>query len=301
MGQQEAPLTSDAALLKRQATNAVRALLRPSTHLGNARELALLGVHLATYPLGLVPALRRRAAERTWAVPEWSLLATDPETACMPVVLVHGYFHNRSAFLVLTRALRRAGIRHVHGLNYNPLTAGVPELAGRLRVEVERALEASGNARCQLVGHSLGGMVARWYTQELGGWDTVDTVITLGSPHRGTYTAYVGAGPVAAELRPGSWLVRRLSESARPSETRWVSFYSDLDLLVAPAVSAKLTHPALAARNVKVRDTGHLSLLLSARVVGAVVDHLLDRGLGRLRRDEPAGPDTADQARMSGA
>lgn len=258
------------ALLQRQAGAAMRALLRPRSYLGVVREALLGGVHLAAYPLGLLPAAGLTSARR---VPT-PAPAELPEPTRPPVILIHGYFHNHSAFLVMSRALRCAGFDHLHTVDYNPVLADLNELAERLAQEVQRMLARTGARRCVLIGHSMGGLVARHYVQLLGGDEHVDTVVTLGAPHRGTYSSYLGIGPAAAQLRPGSAYLRMLDDSARPSSVRWVAFYSDLDFMVTPAVSAKLVHPALAATNVRVRDTGHLSMLLSREVLAAVVAQL---------------------------
>ena len=45
----------DLALLRRQAGSAFRAMLRPGTYIGTAREVLLSGVYLAAYPLGAIP------------------------------------------------------------------------------------------------------------------------------------------------------------------------------------------------------------------------------------------------------
>jgi triacylglycerol lipase len=282
----------DRAVLRRQLLEAARAATRARTYVGAAKELALSALHVATYPLGTrhveVP-FAARLRDRHPA------LDADPTAARTPVVLVHGYIHNRSAFLVLSASLKRAGFEHVHGLNYQPLRHDIPTLAEMLAIEVERVLGATGADRCMIVGHSMGGIVARYFTQELADPGTVDTVITLASPHRGTYAAHLGVGAAAGQLRPRSWLMRRLEETARPSRTRWIAYYCDLDPMVMPAVSAKLVHPALAARNIRLRDTGHLSLLLSGEAMRSIVDHLADPSLGRTvdlearaaRRDAP--------------
>ena len=272
----------DRALLRRQFGEATRAVLRPRTYLGALKEAGLSAFHIATYPLGVMPSARPVAvpfvSRRQVHHP---VFETDPEAAHTPVVLVHGYVHNRSAFLVMAASLRRAGFQHVHGLNYNPLRDGIPTIAEMLAVEVDRVLGATGAERCMIVGHSMGGIVARYYTQELAEPGTVDTVITLASPHRGTYTAHLGIGSAAGQLRPKTALMRRLEEGARPSDTRWISYYCDLDLMVTPAVSAKLVHPALKATNIRLHNTGHLSLLLSGEALRSIVDHLADRQLGR--------------------
>ena len=263
----------DFALLRRQAGAALRTLLQPGAYLGALREGAHTAVHVAAYPLGLVG--RSPLPEKLG-----DLLPTEG-AAAMPVVLIHGYVHNRSAFLMMSRALKRAGFGWVHGLNYNPIRHGIGELAGMLATEIERVLEASGAEKVAVIGHSMGGIVARHYVQALGGEDTVDTVITLGAPHRGSYSAYLGIGPAAVEMRPGSPFLCELEATARPGPVRYVAYYSDLDFMVLPAVNAKLIHPALRATNIRLRHTGHLSLLLSGEVIRGVLEHLSDPELDR--------------------
>ncbi len=268
----------DLSHLRRQAAVALRSLLRPGTYIGTVRELALTAVHAAAYPMGMARDANRRSTPLGQDLPD---AVTDSETANMPIILVHGWIHNRSAFLGINRVLRKAGFRHIHAFDYNPLTYDIPEIAGMLAAEVDRVRSISGADKVMIVGHSMGGVVSRYYVQQLGGHDTVDTVISLGSPHRGTYAAYLAPGSSGPQMRPGHTLMRKLEETARPSDVRWIAVYSDLDMLIVPGVSAKLVHPALRAHNVKVDDLGHLSLLLSGEVMRTVVEHLSDRTLNR--------------------
>ena len=272
--------------VSRRAFSAAQFAARPSTWAGAAREVALCGFSAVTYPLGIRPGAP------SWEAPldeqsrrAKSRLAHDPALASTPVILVHGYIHNRSAFLAMSRHLKRAGFRYVDGFNYNALADGIPEAAARLGAEVERVLKATGAQRVMIVGHSMGGIVARYYVQELGGEDTVDTVVTLGSPHTGTYASYVGLGTATAQLRPHSGLLTRLNETARPGPVRWIAYWSDLDIFVAPIGNARLEHPALNAHNVRVRNTGHLSLLASGWVLKDVLAHLTNRDLHRASDD----------------
>ena len=290
------------AHLSRRAVGAVRFACRPQTWAGAAREVALGSFNAVTYPLGIRPGAP------SWQAPldEQSLraqsrLALDPTLASTPVLLVHGYIHNRSAFLAMSRQLKRAGFRYVDGFNYNALTDGIPEAAARLGAEVERVLQATGASRVMIVGHSMGGIVARYYVQELGGEDTVDTVVTLGSPHQGTFASYVGLGSATAQLRPQSELLTRLDASARPGPVRWIAYWSDLDVFVAPIGNARLEHPALAAHNVRVRDTGHLSLLASGFVLKDVLAHLTNPELHRPPAEEVATMATPGQRQRRAA
>jgi pimeloyl-ACP methyl ester carboxylesterase len=255
-----------------------RALRRPGTYPMAVKELLWTGVNVAMYPAGVLGeafepesssgSLRGRYAR---SLPFHYL---EPEAAATPIILLHGYFHNRSGFLVMRRAFRRHGFRHVHTMNYNVIGHDVEELAAQLSGYVERVLNRTGATRVHLVGHSLGGLVARTYVQEYGGDSRVHTCITLGTPHNGTYAAWMGRGRAARQIRPRSELLDRLDRTARPSSVRFISYYSNLDPLVVPASSAKITNKALRATNVLVKDHGHMSLLLSSQLIRSVVSSL---------------------------
>lgn len=253
------------AALRRQVHSAVRSTLRPTAYLGLARELLLTSVHAATYPLGLLPP------------PPFSHDPMPTGIPRRPVLLLHGWVHNRSAFLLMQRGLRRAGLGPLHTFEYPSFSADLDTVAHQVGPVVERIVDRAGRDSCVLIGHSMGGLIARQYVQELGGHRHVDTVVTLGTPHRGTYTAYLGVGRAIEQCRPGSDYLRRLDATAEPGLARWISYYSDLDFMVAPAISAKLTHPALRATNVRVRDIGHLSLLLSRSVLEDLIGRLDER------------------------
>ena len=80
-----------------------------------------------------------------------------------------------------------------------------------MRAAAERLSAAGRGDLCRhrlrthpLIGHSLGGLIARYYVQCLGGDERVHTLVTLGTPHGGTATAYLRARPAGRQLRPGS-------------------------------------------------------------------------------------------------
>jgi pimeloyl-ACP methyl ester carboxylesterase len=220
-----------------------------------------IATHILRYPLGIAQT-RIRPTSNGDDRPVDRIHAT-------PVVLVHGYFHNRSGFVVLSRELRRRGFRWIHGMNYNP----VPELAERFGRYVDDIRRVSGSQRVHLVGHSLGGVIARWYTEELGGYKNVDTIVTIGTPHHGTYAAYIGVGQAAKDMRPGSDVIRTLELGIRKRKTTYVNLYSDLDFLIVPPSSAVLPdRPNV--HNHLIEDIGHTSLLLSDELVDQVCGHL---------------------------
>jgi len=255
-----------------------RAMTRRSTYPGFAKEVFSAAMSIALYPAGVVSeALKIDPAVNLGNRyhPGLPLRYLDPEAASTPVILVHGAMHNRSGFLLTKRALKRYGYRHVDTWNYNLFGHTIEQLAQQLADHVFDVLFDTGATRVNIVGHSLGGLIARYYIQELGGHEKVHTCITLGTPHQGTYAAIMGRGKTARQLRPGSPLLKQLKRSARkPIPTRFVSYYSNLDSMVLPAANAKLNEPGLQAENVLCKDLGHLSLLTSPRVTRQVVQVL---------------------------
>ena len=238
------------------------ALLRPGTYTGSIREVASAARCMWWYPLGVLDATLRSGRPSGDAVLD------------TPVLLTHGYGHNRSGWFFVERQLRQAGFTSVHTFNYNPLLHDVTETADRLGERVELIRAVTGAERVHVVGHSLGGIVLRWYVQEMGGDSTVATAVTVASPHGGTVVARLGPGRTARQLEPGSWLINRLADSARATEVRWVAYYSNLDPFILPSSSAKIDAPELHATNVLVKDTGHLSILLAPEVARSIAAEL---------------------------
>lgn len=190
-----------------------------------------------------------------------------------PVVGVHGYFHNRSAYYYLRGSLRGLGFGHVSGFNYSPFRAPIGALAERLGRYVDEVRDATGSPVVHLVGHSLGGLVARSYIQDHGGADVVDRCVTVGTPHLGTFAAYCGVGPAARDMRPGSAFLYALSDGFRPGAVAHLNIYSDNDVLIVPASSARLPETA-GVVNVAVRDVGHASMLIARQTTEYIGDFL---------------------------
>ena len=299
------------------------AVASPAGLRGAGTELAWLAAHTALYPLGVLGERARtsgREQVECFTLAELppvqrGLLMGDVVAAGTPILLLHGLIDNRSTFTLLRRALQRRGYGQVLTLNYSPFTQDVRTAALRLQRVVEQTCEQTGYERVHVVGHSLGGVVARYYVQRMGGDARVHTLATLGSPHSGTVAAHLLPTRLARQLRPGSELMMELAEPAVGCRTRFVCFWSDLDHLVVPQHRARLDHPDLAARNVLLRGTGHMSLTFDKRVVREISQlfaHLdedgstLTAGVTRLAADAgvpaatPALPRKADPPTAAG-
>ena len=245
---------------------------------GAALELAWVGAHYASFPLGLRRDRTSIENDRMTLddLPpiQRGLLIGDVVAAGTPIVLLHGLMDNRAIFAVLRRQLKHRGFGRIITHSYSILTSDIRAAAERLGREVERLCEETGYERIHVVGHSMGGLIARYYVQRLGGDKRIHTLVTLGTPHEGTVMAKLLPTPVCRQLRPGSDLLAELEAPAPGCRTRFLAVWSDLDELVVPQRNATINHPDLAARNVLVRGVGHVSLPISARIVREIASTL---------------------------
>jgi triacylglycerol lipase len=107
----------------------------------------------------------------------------------LPVVLVHGLFGFDRIGVPGARFDYFRGIaRHLEGLGCQahavrlPASASVPDRAR----ELVAAIDALPHARIDLIAHSLGGLDARYALTHLGLAQRVRSLVTVGTPHRGT-------------------------------------------------------------------------------------------------------------------
>lgn len=236
--------------------------------------------NMALWPVGLADeAVRAGASKVGIKIGYEPKRVTRPsqDAADIPILLIHGYFHNRSGLMVMRRALRRHGFTSVHSFSYNPLGKGIPELAACVERRVEQILIETGARKIHLIGHSLGGLLGRYFIEQMGGADRVHSLITLGTPHNGTLIAYAGRSSAARQMRPGSQLMSAMARATRSKRVRYFSYYSNLDALVVPARSAILQNGSGArVHNVLVRDLGHMSLLISPELIDSIAANLSD-------------------------
>jgi triacylglycerol esterase/lipase EstA (alpha/beta hydrolase family) len=131
--------------------------------------------------------------------------ATHPN----PVVLVHGTFGNMTdSWQALSALLANDGYC-VFALDYggtpgNQLqgTGDIPTSAGQLAAFVDRVLDATGAAKVDIVGHSQGGMMPRWYLKFLGGATKVGELVGLSPSSHGT--TFHGLASLAAFFPGGA-------------------------------------------------------------------------------------------------
>ena len=136
-----------------------------------------------------------------------------------PVILVHGTFENMDDNWRAAAPLLANHGYCVFAFNYGGATAGsdvqgtgdIAASAQQMAAFVNQVLAVTGASKVDIVGHSQGGMMPRYYINSLGGAAKVDKLIGLAPSNYGTTIAGITAlttalglaAPVDLALDPG--------------------------------------------------------------------------------------------------
>ncbi|MFM8610035.1 MAG: esterase/lipase family protein [Burkholderiaceae bacterium] len=186
------------------------------------------------------------------------------------VVLVHGYFCNRGFWAPWIARLRAQG-HCVIALDLEPVFTSIDDYAPTIDAAAARVTQLTGRAPV-LVCHSMGGLAARAWLRagrhDAPGAapriDRVARIVTLGSPHRGTWLARASGTPNGRQMRiDNAWLQQLAADSDAAWHARFVCWYSDCDNIVFPVTTAALG----GADNRLCPGVAHVALAFDARVM----------------------------------
>lgn len=195
-----------------------------------------------------------------WMAPDRLRSAAAPASGQRqsPILLVHGYCCSRASWWWLRRRLEGAGWT-VATITLEPVYASIDAYVEPLARRIDTVLAETGADDLVLVGHSMGGLVARAYLQRFGA-ARVNRLITLGTPHQGSRLACLGLGENGRQMRPGSRWLQLLA--APPAGVKPLAIYSPHDEFVIPRNLLRLS----AGDNQEIAGLGHLAMLYSPRV-----------------------------------
>lgn len=201
-------------------------------------------------------------------VPAQSTSRTD--VADTLVILLHGVYCNWGIWQPLIEYLRaaRANVR-IAAPNLTPIRGDLQLQAQRFAQWLD-AVATPPPGRVVIVGHSMGGLVARLCIANALMQTRVDELICIGVPHRGSQLARIVPGDVGRDLQPGSNVLEALGTVAAQSKAAVLNIYSRHDNFVIPADSARLD----SATNHVLCGVGHMSLVYSAAVWKLVLSKL---------------------------
>ncbi|WP_313950904.1 esterase/lipase family protein [Accumulibacter sp.] len=198
-----------------------------------------------------------------------------------PVLLIHGYGCSRAAWWWLRPRLEMAGWP-VATISLEPLYTSIDNYVDPLARRIDALLAESAAERVIVVGHSMGGLVARAYLQRYGD-SRVARLITLGTPHRGSQLALLGFGENARQMRPDSAWLQALAAPAPALEA--LAIYSPHDNFVMPPFRLEMPGGA----NQAIGGIGHLAMLCSPRVAEALLAALERNAVEPARRGDVGG------------
>lgn len=188
------------------------------------------------------------------------------------VVFVHGFFCNRGFWTPWLKRLQGGGHAFA-AINLEPVFGSIDRYASQIEEAVQRVTRVTGLPPL-LVCHSMGGLAARAWLKQMKAEARVQHVVTIGTPHHGTWLARFGHGHNSRQmqLRSGwlAWLDQDMPVNCNALFTCW---YSNCDNIVFPASTATLP----GADNRLVRGAAHVQLAFLPQVVNATLALLDDQ------------------------
>lgn len=190
-----------------------------------------------------------------------------------PILLVHGYLHDSSAWAYMIAKLKKQGLGPVYTLNLKHPFLSIREYAKKVEKKTEEIEHATGKKELFLVGHSMGGLVSSWYATHLAEKGKIAKLVTIGSPLKGTYLAHIALGPNGREMKPKSTLIQELEEALSKDEMiDWYHIGTRTDQLVIPHTSSYGYQEK--AHRFLLEDIGHVTMLFSPRVASRLTSWL---------------------------
>jgi pimeloyl-ACP methyl ester carboxylesterase len=205
----------------------------------------------------------------------------------LPVLLIHGYSCNSAVWWAMKRQLAMQGIGSVFTLTLEPVFGNIDQYAQQVAERVSQINRVYGGNQVILVGHSMGGLVARNYIHNYGGKSRVAKLITLGSPHQGTeHARFAFVESVSVQqMRPNSLWLKQLNAAERePLPVPIVSIYSYHDDLIAPQENSALPYGHV--KNISLAGIGHMQMLFSKRCGIEVLQAIQDTPLNPISREQ---------------
>ena len=226
----------------------------------------------ATSPVLLIPLPRPREHAR----------ASDALRSAPPVLLVHGFASSSRVMLPLERRLRRKLARPI-------VRVANPGMGALQLQDIRKSARALGSVLDELtrrrevefvdiVGHSMGGLVAAYVLKHLDCGRRIRRVVTLGTPHLGAPAALLGLlafGLVSRaiwQMLPRSSFLEELQRRPVPRNSELISIAAQGDSLVPPSRSRLPVQPGHG--NLTVEASSHIELLLSSNVSDLVSEAL---------------------------
>ena len=182
------------------------------------------------------------------------------------VVFIHGFFCNRGFWTPWLKQLQGSGHAFV-AVNLEPPFASIDDYAPTIDDAVQRVTAATGLPPL-LVCHSMGGLAARAWLRAMQSESRIAHVVTLGTPHRGTWLARFSRLANGRQMQlSGGW--HQALDTGMPPDRHalFTCWYSNCDNIVFPSSTATLP----GADNRLLRGAAHVQLAFLPEVMQATL------------------------------
>ncbi|MDB5889218.1 MAG: alpha/beta fold hydrolase [Polaromonas sp.] len=185
------------------------------------------------------------------------------------VVFVHGFLCNRGFWNPWLRRLQRH--RHAFvAVNLEPVFASIDDYAPQIEAAIRQVTVVTGLPPL-VVCHSMGGLAVRSWLKQGRSEAKVHHIVTIGTPHRGTWLARFGFGKNGPQMRLLSeWHGQLDIDMPAHRHTLFTCWYSSADNIVFPTSTATLPD----ADNRLVRGAGHVQMAFLPVIMKTTLAHL---------------------------
>jgi triacylglycerol lipase len=178
------------------------------------------------------------------------------------VVFLHGFFCNRALWTPYMQALAAQGHAHI-ALTMEPAFGSIDAYTAQIDRAVVQITQNTGLPPV-LVGHSMGGLAARAWLRAANDDARVHQVITIGTPHHGTWLGAASQAKNGQQMRLNSdWLQALAAQETPARRAKFVCWMSNCDNIVFPVSSAHLEF----AQNCTDHGHGHVQLAFTSAVM----------------------------------
>jgi pimeloyl-ACP methyl ester carboxylesterase len=182
------------------------------------------------------------------------------------IVFVHGFFCNRGLWNPWMRDLRARGVPFI-AVNLEPTFGSIDRYPEIIEAAVAR-VEAATGCEPLIVAHSMGGLAVRAWLARAEAGTRVHRVVTVGTPHRGTWLARYARTRNGSEMQQQSpWLLSLEARERAGDHRRFICFFSHCDNIVFPTGTATLP----GADNRHLVATAHVQMAYHPEISRAVL------------------------------
>lgn len=174
------------------------------------------------------------------------------------VLLIHGYSRNKTDWLWLRKQI---GTLPIFTVNLSPSFASIEQITQNSIPQAIATIQNKiGCEKIILIGHSMGGLVASYYSEYLDTNNIISHIITIASPLHGTKISIMGYGQNAKQMCPGNSFLNHLRHKIHNSSKTYYQIATQFENLLFPWDSALLPDTTAECKFIR-NFVPHLSLL----------------------------------------